>query len=666
MDTSLLSQSPAAQSGVLSSGNPITQENPITQTNPITANNSLLSSQDLNNITQAQDLINSNPSMTNVPSVTKQPSLLERLLPAAGSILGGLVPIPGLDIGTAAAGGAGGQALANVLEGKKALEGNDITSGLLGGAGQGIGEYVAGPLLSKAGGALAGMGDAAADDTGALSDVDKAVANKNNFGALSDKLQNMTNLGKNQQFLDSMGIDSTDPMAMQAASKAGLDINNSLDSALSTSKPIDMSDFGNQVFDHMKANGVTELSTSPLGKAISDSGIETDPLSGLPTTDQMEAPQVRSLSQAVNTQMRGLQGQMEAATRAGNIPVANDLESNYNSLKGIYTDLQDKLYTNNPEVDQAVKGLTLDDNARQALVGKYGDQLGNYVADTVNNAQSGKDLVSAMRPFAQMGDASDVAANDLQNVSASSRAVARAKAAAPEAGGNSLLSPKTAMEGLGGYETIKDKPAIGLPLMALGMMGGGGASAAGGLLSGIGGSALPGAVGAGVASAAGQVPSGAGMGTGVTSNQGAPMNLQGSPVMQALNESLQTPLLGGLSQLSALLPIAQKMMAAEQAVNQLPGYLNAAGGAQGPIGGLETRLGSMFTGGPAASYGAQAQQAQSAVANAMGMPASSVATPSIMQNQPAAQQTINNMQQLLSAFGLNSNNSSPLLSQASQ
>ena len=59
----------------------------------------------------------------------------------------------------------------------------------------------------------------------------------------------------------------------------------------------------------------------------------------------------------------------------------------------------------------------------------------------------------------------------------------------------------------------------------------------------------------------------------------------------------------------------------------------------------------MFTGGPAAQYQQQAQAAQAAIAQALGVQPGQVALPSITQNQQGAQTSLNSIQNLLAALG---------------
>jgi hypothetical protein len=602
------------------------------------------------------------PGTSQPQAPAHSPNLLERLLPTAGSILGGLAS-GALDIGTGGAalaldpaiaglGGAAGKALENAMTGQKVLQGNDVTSGVEGAVGQGIG-MGASKLLGEGGNILAKSAEnkvaSQAEENAGKASVNQAQAFKNNYGVINDKLQNSLNLGKNASLVNQLGYDGTDPYQMQHVSQGGLEINNVVNDALQKSKPIDMSGFNNQIYENMRRDGITDLSTSPLGKAMADAGIVPD--GGVP--DELSAPQARSLGQSVNLQMRNIANSIEYADRAGNKTVANELQHQYDNLNSVYNDVQDKIFTNNPEVDSAIKNANVSDEDRDALVQNYGEKLGNNVADTINNAQSGKELVSAMRPFAQMNEASKMAINDIENGVATPRAVARAKGTATAEQPGNLLSSKNVL-GAGSLleGTLGHHPAfLGLPLAAKAIQDPAVMAGAGSVLSKIGGSFLPAAAAQVVANSPNDV---------ATANNGSrvtPMdfNNTNSPLSIAIQQSLDMPGLGGLQNLASLVPAAQKVAGAESAYQNYLNELNLAGGAQGPLGGILSRLGETITGGPASLFGSNLGASQGALQSAetnAGLTPGMV--PSIMQSQPTAQAAsngaVNNIQSLLGAL----------------
>ncbi len=101
----------------------------------------------------------------------------------------------------------------------------------------------------------------------------------------------------------------------------------------------------------------------------------------------------------------------------------------------------------------------------------------------------------------------------------------------------------------------------------------------------------------------------------------------------------------------------QKAQTASAALSGLLPQFQAAGGAQGPIAGLLSRIGATFTGGEAAKYGGQAQQAAQAISNATGIPLGQIQSymPQITQAPQTAQLDIQQLKNILSSLGANVN-----------
>lgn len=97
----------------------------------------------------------------------------------------------------------------------------------------------------------------------------------------------------------------------------------------------------------------------------------------------------------------------------------------------------------------------------------------------------------------------------------------------------------------------------------------------------------------------------------------------------------------------ALSPQVTAAHAAQQALGQYQNTLQAAGGPQGPIGGLLAQLGGLLTGGPASQVGPQ-QQALLALLARAGLPGMQV--PGLMANQAGAQAGMAPVQSALGAI----------------
>lgn len=365
-----------------------------------------------------------------------------KLLPAAGGVLGGILggaadvaslgalaplinPITG-----AALGGAAGQAGENALEGKKVLQGNDLTSGIENSVGQAVGMGV-GKVAGALGEGLVKAGSRAGEKTAqeaeaalaAKAPVNDATATQLNYGGVSSKLANELELGKGQQFVKNMGYDPTNPYYMHKVSNGVGVLNNVYDRALTAAPDVKMGDFNTTVFNSLKANGGTDLTTTPMGQALADFGKTSgvDLSAGVPET--LPATQVRQLQQAVGRQIGNTQTVINNAELNGTYNV--EAQSNLKTLQDLYSKLGTKLKT--PGVNKAIQGFTVSPADRQGLITTYGDKLGNYLADAIDNGKSADDLLAPMQDLTKMGHASRLAINDIENVTNSPRAVARAK-----------------------------------------------------------------------------------------------------------------------------------------------------------------------------------------------------------------------------------------------
>lgn len=476
---------------------------------------------------------------------------LTHLLPTIGSVaipaLGALLApeTGGLSLVAAAGlsglGAAGGKAAENAVEGKGV--GDDVlTSGVEGAAGGAVGG-VAGKVLGKGAELLANRAgkittdaaEAAAQKTAQNSDLATANAIRNNYGSISEKLQSDSHLalGSNQKMLKELGYDHTDPYQMAKAAEAGyhptdLSLNGIYDEALQGAKPIQTSEinplFGastnttlpglsKQEMAMLGKAGITpEVAAkgtvtgagapvntasglgsvdpvSPMGKVLSDFSERTKGIygkgEGLSLPESVPATDIRKLQQAVGKEMRT---QQTLINNAANNGVSNvEAESAHNALGKVYDNLGGRIKT--PEVDASIASRVTSPEERAALVEKFGETHGNHVADTIDNAQGANDILGPMKNYTQMGQASDMAINDIENVTAGTRAVARTKAdvngdgiadnvppvptagdALTAAAGNGIHGGPTAMIAKALYQS-KDNPAILKTLSRIGALG---------------------------------------------------------------------------------------------------------------------------------------------------------------------------------------------------
>ena len=635
--------------------------------NPMQLNTNILGGSPLNQAIASQPP--AQPPNQSQPQSGSQPNWLEKLLPTAGGILGGIggAFIPGLgetglgEAGGAAAGGAAGKALENALTGQK-----DLTSGVGASAVEnGVGQ-LAGAGIVKAGGALLGgatdaLSGAAANRAAqtatdmATTDAAKTVSDqaaqaqaraeafKNNYGSISGRLQTDLKLGTNARTVDAMGYDSTNPADMKTVSNAGLDLNNVYDQALQGAKPVDMSGFGTKIYSDMQKNGVTDLGTTPLGKAISEAQI---PLNE--KNLQLPATQVRKLQQSIGTQIGNTQKLINNSELQG---VSNtEAEAQLKNLQDTYQDLGNRIKT--PEVNAAIAKTSVSDADRSGLVAKYGDTLGNHVADTINNAKSADDLLKPMQSYTQMSHAADMAQNDIDNAIATPRAVARTKAdlstspavattptgsgtgvldalslgGAPFTHGFSLLglvphvisaakSPAVQDAALTGLTKVTGSKTAGKVVPALIRSG---AIATANLPNDVSqpGATVPSAI-------PGQTPNGGGamqpqspLDQYIQQQSQLQGNLATQEAMAPLD--LAPSLSGAISSLGAnigsQIPQANQQALAAPVIDRVQSAMQNAGGAQGPLGGLLTQATSLIPGSPANAF----NQSQEAAAASLG------------------------------------------------
>lgn len=419
------------------------------------------------------------PAANPTPSSGGGGSFFKSLLPTiggiGGGILGGVVDAATLGLAAplvnpitgAAAGGALGQAVENATNGKNPFEMNDVTSGIENGAGELVGAGAA-KLAGKLGEGIvsagAKAGEKAAQDAQLSSDAAKTMndqeASNLNYGGIGQRLRTDLGLGSAQKFVDQVGYDSTNPEDMQKVAQAiNSRLGNVYDAALQNAKPVSMSDAG-ELFGATKptinelspveqkalqnqgytpeaiakmtpTGGGPEAATTyqgiergdPIGQALSEynRSIGTEPLAKLP--DNMPAADVRKLQQAVGHQIGNVQKTVNSAELNGTYDAT--MHSKLDDLNTLYGKLGDRIKT--PEVNQAISDYKLGDADVQGLKTTLGDKLGQYVADTVNNAKGADDLLTPMSQAVKADQLSDIALKDINENTVGDRATARLK-----------------------------------------------------------------------------------------------------------------------------------------------------------------------------------------------------------------------------------------------
>lgn len=587
-----------------------------------------------------------------------EPNFIERLLPTGGSILGGIAggllgPL-GM-VGGSALGSALGKGAEDLFTGGQGGLGTAAIEGGVGGALGGVG----GSLLGKLGG---GLSDMAANTT-----ASKAV--QDGVGLLPGKLLGKLHAPEVMDWAKSQGIDLSPSGLSQASIGANGPegaYNNVIKEALDQVKPQlnlqAVKDDANAALGQKTILGDPNA-TVAKGKSLvpvqndatslqSQINDLLDPIANPMRNQNLQPGDARQVLQDVGTEAasyRNIARNAEAngAENAVAKAKANVLSTVYNSLKG-------QLY--NGDVDKFISDYHVEpgsvnyNNILQAAGGN--DKLAANFTGTINNAGSTQDLLDEMSKLADAGKlgkagqtAQDVAA---LKGGATEPGVSPQEAAAAIVGGHHTLIPAvlkkviptqamTAIAGAGGKvaQTGVAKGAIKAvaQLLAHAPSDFNPTPQDGSLTGQLGGTAMqPGNVQGGSILANGSPTSG----TNILSQLDA--MLSADPLLA----SSLAPAIQGLA------PQAQSAQAAQQALQQYMQTLQAAGGAQGPLQGILTRLGSLFTGGPASQLGGQQQAAQALMAKA-GAPG--IQLPGLYANQAGAQAGLGQAQSVLGALG---------------
>lgn len=595
------------------------------------------------------------------------------LLPTVGGIAGGALGSladvfsgPLGTIGGSALGSAGGKALEDALEGKQV--GSDVLGAAAeGGIGAGVGGVVGkglGALGGLAKGAAEKVTQGAADATAQAAKVARAQATHNNFG-ITDRLQGGDHLalGTNQDLIEKLGYNPTDPYAMAKAGEAGyhptdLSLNTIYDQTLQNAAPVDMSHFGNDLYKTMQNNGTVDLGTSPLNKALQDFHTKTEGAYNKDNTlnmpNNMNATDVRKLQQSVGNEMGNQQTLINNAGRSG---ITNtQAEADHAMLSKLYGELGDKIKT--PEVDAAIASRKTTPEELNALKAKFGDVHGQHIADTIDNASSAQDLLTPMQSYTQMSQAGRMGIDNIENKTGTTMAASRAKsdlngdgtadvnpinpvdlahdfASAKGAGGKSFVLAKHTLTNPGVLNTLSRIGAMSDKLKIGGKELPGVATIAGTTLG-----TSPNLGADPVAQSANGTIGGTMQNQSTTGAPGTtdPNDLSGilAHYVQMVNQAPQ--LAGTLGPvIQNLAPLVQKQKLAASTANGLEGAYANAGGAQG-TGGILSQISSLIPGTAANTYENQKKTAAAQLAASLGISPEQAAgiLPQLMQNQQSA------------------------------
>lgn len=600
------------------------------------------------------------PDPNTAPTPTgSQPNFFEKLLPTAGSILGGLITAPfelapglgtALNIGGAAAGGALGKFLENKLTGQAG--GNDVlSSGLEGAVGQGSGALLGG-LLKGGMGLLGRAADTGATKLvqgqfakGALTSEDAAALNNMGItnadqvgqiaphitqanGALSQGVRR--GLGESGMGVDVTGLDqiAKNSLAEQGASPRAIDtVGQNLTNAT----------------NNMVPGSVTQIAQKGGGSTFSYE----------PGALQNAVPDY-VFNQTQKMQSLAAEAANKAFDKSGAV-INSDEYAKYKAYQALGNELQNRTFGGDNPIPLS------EENKAQILqdllpIKDINPQAYNYHVQQVTNAQNLQDLRPIQAPIVRASQALN-ATNNAASRAGGLSATDVVKMAAPLVGNTAAGLP-----GMAG----------GLALSALGTkaadkIGATTLSKVSDLLTNPTmqkivkeGTSVPTQV---VANAPNYVdnnqnPGGnIGMAPGTSPEVNPYMTTGGGVGLSPMTLALQTGLLGLQDPylassyaplIQSTIPAIQKATAAQAALRGLEGTFQQAGGGQGLFGGLLSRLGGALTGGPAQLYSQQAADLGKQL-NALGVPITSL--PQLTNTTPAAQSGFGTIQDIINSLG---------------
>jgi hypothetical protein len=587
------------------------------------------------------------------------------LLPTIGGVVGGIGGgLLTAGLGGEVAGGAGGSALGkaleNSLEGKKVIQGNDLTAGAEGTIGSGVGgvaSKVIGKGASLLGNTAENMIAKDATQTASKDAIDTAA---NTYKDVNPKLQ--ANLGAKDsiEHVTNMGYDPS-PANLTHVSNTSNDIlNDSLNKALADAGPVDTSNYTQMVKDALAKEGGTLGSFMPTALARGRLGPANTPAAKLLTQlenlgqgvakTNSDPNEIRTLTTKLGQLAEDARPTPTAAT--GAIDPAQ--RSAYNAISDVRNQLKDALY-NRPEINDAItkmEGNILPDEGMN-ITPQLADHLNGIISGAGKNGGTGaQDLLSAISNninVGKLGQEGQKVGQIVTSTGAQARAAAEAglPTGATTASGNPVLD--TAANFMGGPHAgilttavkgavhAAQNPAILSTLSRFGALGSKLAPAA----------ATAVATSPNLAADPTGQPGTANGTMGVTMNNTNgmtaggtvdPTSLQGILAQYMHMGTVDPYLLSSTSPvIQALAPQVQKQQLLGSELNTLPSSYANAGGAQG-LGGILSHVTGLVPGTAANTYEHQSQAVAQQLAATLGISpqAAMSLVPSLMQNGQSA------------------------------
>lgn len=626
----------------------------------------------VSNLGQGQNILSQAGQMS-APKVAVAPkpqgSWLDRLLPTiggvaggiGGSLLGGAVDVASLGalapiinpltMGAAGAGLGGGlgQMGENALTGKKVLQGNDLLSAGENAGGQLLGEGV-GNILGKVIGkgadmasnfgvdAIMGQAPGAIDRPTAQYLADNGITDLRKIKDIAPLVTGQTG-GEGAAFTN--GVEGAVNNAKDAVS-----IRSAMDTVKDPLSLSTMTDATNKNAAKAIQKSIDNMVVNSGGKITDLSNVTSKPLSDLSgiyehgQMDNISRGAAYDEAQTFLKTANQILGKAPKDMLTGNIS-----DPQQSALYNVFNAWGHKLESAALGLGETDTPLAISASDKAALkegiqpLQESSPKLYQTLADQIDNAQTWKDIKSAQAPLVQASKAADFMSGKLNAMPRTTplEAASQGKSGIIKSilGSPTLKRGEAAtMNKLGdlGNSDIVQKVA---PIL----------------------SRMPGALGVGAANVLGGslAPTAATnptQGVEPVNNQSNPQtgnSTMYNPTMLALQEAMGSPAL--FSQIGNILPMAQKQIEASNLINQNAQLYQNAGGAQGGIGGLLTRLSALAPGSAAGQYQRSQGATASLLGSLLGANPSSVAAllPTFTENPATANTNLSTLYNLFNA-----------------
>jgi hypothetical protein len=593
----------------------------------------------------ANNKVNLTPAGAN-GQPTNQPNFIERMLPTAGAILGGIVGLPGDLLGGAGsiAGASGGDVLGRFIENKLTGQGggNDLVSSAIeGGAGQ-LGGNIIGGVLKGAGGAASKLMDTGASKLFSAQGpgIGEDIAN---FATQHLGINDLPTAAKFGEVISG----STDPLSN---ADKGLVSKYVEDVAKQDNATTDLSNLQPAIKGSSKAAQISQSSASARNigvpgtniteQLISDSGLNgTNEANGLRSQINGVLGRTDNPGSVSKSDLLGMQKQIggmaadasKAAARSGasvdaaKAKVLNGVNAQLKSSLGFDTmkvtpeDAQalagDIMKNGSPVSKSAATTVTKDiTDQASSEEGLTVGQLRNMESNMVKLQNSAKDAIAAKdKSFG--ASTSDMLNSTLPVAGAVAKGNPAGLLAA--AAGRVTASPaidKVGSKVLSGLSDVVGKASASKIVPALVKSGAIAATNLPNDIPATSGVSPTGAVNPSAANNTGGTMQG-------TSQQNDILSIYNTLLQQAQAPGAALlPNYGSMvSALTTLAPLAQKYQAASSIINNLTsGYANA-GGAQGPLAGALTKATGVIPGTAASTYNTEQGSAAATIAQLLGI-----------------------------------------------